>query len=146
MLICDFSILNKYGKLLLDEMLVPLNVNWRELVVLLVLDWSPGCNQSYLFEYLQTDKGNVTKLIKRMDEAGFIIRKVDPHDKRKRKLYLDKKGRDLIPALKDVLEQWEEKCCDCLNNEQKELYKQLNKIVVDQFLKMIQPIEKDGEK
>lgn len=52
----------------------------------------------------------------------------------------------MIPALKDVLEQWEEKCCDCLNNEQKELYKQLNKIVVDQFLKMIQPIEKDGEK
>ena len=144
MFVCHISILNKFGKLLLDKMLLSFELQWREMVVLLVLDWSPGCSQSYLFEYLQTDKGNVTKLINRMEADGFIERRVDSRDKRYRRLYLQPKGQALVPGLYEVMQQWEDRCFEGLSCEQRESYQQLNKQVMEQMLKLLPPKEDGG--
>ena len=36
MFICDISVFNKFGKQKLDEMLIPFDIDWRTLVVILV--------------------------------------------------------------------------------------------------------------
>ena len=52
MFICNISILNKYGKQVLDELLQDLAIDWRELVVMLVLEKMPGTSQSRLIPFL----------------------------------------------------------------------------------------------
>lgn len=145
MFICEISVLNKFGKILLDQMLSPMHFGWRKLVVILVLSYSPGCSQSYLTEFLQTDKGNVTKLINRMVHADYIERRINPQDKRYRKLYLRARGEALVPALEDILKRWEDICLTSLDEEQKATYRQLNKLVMDQMLAGIPPVESDGD-
>ena len=45
MFICTISVFHKYGKQILDEMLQPLHLDWRSMVVLLVVDQVPGISQ-----------------------------------------------------------------------------------------------------
>uniref|UniRef100_UPI00289A622D hypothetical protein n=1 Tax=Proteiniclasticum sp. TaxID=2053595 RepID=UPI00289A622D len=68
MFICTISVFHKYGKQILDEMLQPLQLDWRSMVVLLVVDQVPGISQRRLIPFLQTDKANVAKLLKEMEE------------------------------------------------------------------------------
>lgn len=52
MFICDISVLNKYGKQKLDEMLIPFNIDWRILVVILVNEQIPGISAVKLIPFM----------------------------------------------------------------------------------------------
>ncbi|NLX82983.1 MAG: MarR family transcriptional regulator [Clostridiales bacterium] len=118
MLICDISITHKYGKLALDALLSPLHLCWQEMVVLLVLHESPEAPQSLLNQLLQTDKGNVTKLLKRMEENNLVKRDVNKQDNRRKDNALTEKGARLIPALNKALADWESLCFEGLTPEE----------------------------
>ncbi len=45
------------------------------------------------------DFANTSRMIQKLDIAGFITKKADPADKRISKLYLSKEGKDLIEQL-----------------------------------------------
>ena len=70
MFICDISILNKYGKEKIDDMLIKFNIDWRVMVVLLVTEQIPGVSQVRLTPFMQTDKGNVTRILQSMEKGG----------------------------------------------------------------------------
>ena len=73
MFICDISVFNKYGKQRLDEMLSSLQIDWRGLVIMLVLEQVPGISQTRLSPFLQTDKANLT--LPRLKPVGFLLPK-----------------------------------------------------------------------
>lgn len=76
MFICDISVLNKYGKQKIDDMLIKYNIDWRIMVVILVMDQIPGVSQARLIPFLQTDKGNVTRIIQCMEKKELYIEKL----------------------------------------------------------------------
>lgn len=115
MFICDISSFNKYGKQLLDKMLRPLAVDWRELVVLLVIERVPGITQSRLIPFLQTDKANVTKILQGMEAKGLIRREVDPQDQRNKVCHHTEAGAGLTPRLHEVMSRWEAACFEGLS-------------------------------
>lgn len=86
MFICTISVFHKYGKQILDEMLQPLQLDWRSMVVLLVVDQVPGISQGRLIPFLQTDKANVAKLLKEMEEKDLLERREEEGDLRIKKL------------------------------------------------------------
>jgi len=110
MFICDISVFNKYGKQRLDEMLLPMQTDWRELVVMLVAEQVPGISQTRLIPFLQTDKANVTKLLQAMEIKDLIIREADNEDHRNKLCYLTDRSQKLIPQLNEVLKRWEDAC------------------------------------
>ncbi len=61
--------------------------------VLATLDGLHGVTQQELAEKLLVTKGNVCGLIDRLEELGWVERKVDPEDARARRLYLTGAGR-----------------------------------------------------
>ena len=77
MLICDISTTHKYGKMSLDIMLEPYSLCWQEMVVLLALDGKPDSSQSLLTVLLQTDKGNVSKLLHKMEKKALLFCKLE---------------------------------------------------------------------
>ncbi len=110
MFICDISIFNRYGKQKLDDLLRPLSLDWRELVVLLVIDQVPGITQRRLTPFLQTDKANVTKVLKRMEEQELIRREPDEADHRNKICFMTASGQGLVPELNRIMAQWETEC------------------------------------
>lgn len=123
MFICTISVFNRYGKQLLDEMLQPHSLDWRDLVAILVLEQIPGASQSRLIPFLQTDKANVTKILKALEEKGLINRKVNPQDKRNRACSLTEQGQSLAPKLYKVLQEWEAICFQGIPEAEVEQFK-----------------------
>lgn len=129
MFICDISVLNKFGKQNLDEMLAPYHIDWRNLVVILVSEQVKGVSQAKLIPFMQTDKGNVSRILHSMEKNGLIIRQADLEDNRNKLCYLTDESKKIVGQLKEILEKWEEMCFEGLTKEQVSLYKEVNKII-----------------
>lgn len=129
MFICDISILNKYGKEKIDNKLTKYNIDWRIMVVLLVTEQVPGVSQVRLIPFMQTDKGNVTRILQSMEKRGMIYRKADEIDQRNKLCYLTDEGIKLLPDLKSILKTWEKECFLGLTEEEIIIFKKINKTI-----------------
>lgn len=78
-------------------------------------------NQKDLSDSLYITKGAITKAIKKLESNGIIIREQSMDDKRHNILRLSEKGKDLIPILEGINNEWEEKMG--LNNLNDEFFK-----------------------
>ena len=134
MFICDISVFNKYGKQRLDEMLTPLALDWRELIVMLVISHVPGISQTRLIPFLQTDKANVTKLLQAMEHKGLIWREPDGADQRNKLCHLTDQGQKLIPQLNDVLQNWETACFRGIDPETLTQFWKTNEIITHNMM------------
>jgi len=134
MFICDISVFNKYGKQKLDEMLCPLKIDWRELVVILLIEQVPGITQARLIPFLQTDKANVTKLLQSMEKKGLIRREVDEGDQRNKICNLTNQGNMLIPHLHEVLDLWESACFQGINKDELLQFRRINEIITSNLV------------
>ena len=142
MLICDNSTTHKNGKMALDIMLAPYALCWQEMVVLLAFDQSPDVSQTLLTLLLQTDKGNVSKLMQRMEDKGFLIRQQGLKDKRRKKNELTQKARDMIPSIKQIMQDWEDFCLKGLTKKKIQLFKKVNQVFFNNTMALIQSKEK----
>lgn len=122
MFICTISVFHKYGKQILDEMLQPLHLDWRSMVVLLVVDQVPGISQGRLIPFLQTDKANVAKLLKEMEEKDLLERREGEGDLRIKNCHLTLKSSALMPELKKIMKDWEEQCFSGITETEKEVF------------------------
>lgn len=78
-------------------------------------------NQKDLSDSLYITKGAITKAIKKLESNGIIIREQSMDDKRHNILRLSEKGKNLIPILEGINNEWEEKMG--LNNLDDEFFK-----------------------
>ena len=76
--------------------------------MLLALWEQDGATQSELTELLGKSPATVTKMVKRMEKAGFVERRPDPSDERVSHVYLTDSGRSIKAALEDVWHTFEE--------------------------------------
>jgi DNA-binding MarR family transcriptional regulator len=67
-----------------------------------------GLTHSELAEHLHVQPATITKMIKRMERAGFIERNQDAEDQRVSRVYLTDAGRSIRDAVEGVLRQLEE--------------------------------------
>lgn len=137
MLICDFSTTHKYGKMSLDIMLEPYSLCWQEMVVLLALDGKPDSSQSLLTVLLQTDKGNVSKLLHKMEKKALLFCKPGILDKRQKDNVLTYKAQKLIPEVKKVMTEWESFCFRGLSPKEIELFSKISQVVFKNTMDLI---------
>lgn len=126
MFICDISILNKYGKTKLDEMLQPINLSWREMVVLMVVEQASGANPLLIGTFIQQEKGNTTKLLNKMEDRQLIHRQTNSQDRRYKGVFLTDFGQSLLPKLHQIMDEWEAFCYGALSEQELDQYRQLN--------------------
>lgn len=135
MFICDISVYNRYGKQTLDEELEKIGLKWHDLVLLLVTGQVPGIEQSRLIPFLQTDKANVTKLIQKMEQTGYLYREQNKEDKRNKKVFLTKKGTELLPELYHVMNTWEENCFAGIDPTELEVFQKVGNQITKNIMK-----------
>ena len=136
MLVCDISLTHKYGKQTLDARLSPFHVCWQEMAVLMAVHRSPDVTSALLSRLLQTDKGNVTKLLNSMESKGLITRAPTQKDQRRKALRLAPAGETLLPDLYRVMSGWENECLEGLSPEDREGYQRLSGTVISNLMRM----------
>ncbi|MEO3713497.1 MarR family winged helix-turn-helix transcriptional regulator [Roseateles flavus] len=86
---------------LYKPLLAPLGLTYPQYLVLLALWEQDGQSVSALGERLSLDSGTLTPLLKRMEQAGLLVRLRDAQDERRVLLSLTREGRALkAPARK----------------------------------------------
>lgn len=134
MLICAINIFNKNGKGLLDEILLEKDFNWREMVILMVLENVPGATAIFLKKFLQTDKANVTKLIQGLEEKNYLLKKENEKDKRSKRIFLTPAGKEILPWLHESMNRWESLVYLGLSKEELSLYQSLNERILSNLI------------
>lgn len=115
--ICFINIFFRCGKKLLESMLAPYEMNMQELIVLLVIHESPGIYQSKLINFTGLDKGNFSKLLKKLESNKFIYRLESTNLTGQNQCYLTDDGKAFAPKLSEVLYLWEDAITDDIGEE-----------------------------
>ena len=80
----------------------------------------PGCIQENLVEELCIDKTTVTHHLMRLEEKGYIIRKVSEEDARCRLVYPTEKATAIMPQLHDTYVTFYDTLLKGLSEEEKQ--------------------------
>lgn len=81
--------MNKRSRRMLKE----LGVTAQQRFLLKVLALRPGSSPGELAKVLHVTPATVTRVVQRLEDAGYLGREVDPSDSRKLRLHLTPKGR-----------------------------------------------------
>lgn len=75
------------------RMLRTLGVTASQRFAIKVVGMRPGCSPGQLARFLHVTPATVTRVVQRMEEAGFLQREADPDDSRRVRLHLTARGR-----------------------------------------------------
>ncbi|MGL4773105.1 MAG: MarR family winged helix-turn-helix transcriptional regulator [Clostridium sp.] len=88
-----------------------------------------GVSQEELSELLNIDKATTTRAVTKLEEQGYIKRVKSNEDKRRNKIFLTVKAKSFQNTFFEILNEWNNKLTDSLDNEEKEeLFYLLEKI------------------
>ena len=85
-----------------DRMAVGLGVTRAQWKVLMKLTHRPGLRQVELADILDVEPITLSRIVDRLEEAGFVARSRDPADRRAWRLEVTEAARPLVEQLKGV--------------------------------------------
>lgn len=110
-------------------MLAEKKLNMQELIVILVMHYSPGILQSKLIHFTGLDKGNFSKFLKRLEEKHYIYRKENTEMTGQNDCYLTEDGEVLVPYLKNTLEEWQTAIMSDIDGEALKGFNDVSKLI-----------------
>jgi DNA-binding MarR family transcriptional regulator len=93
--------------------------------LLLGLWQQEGRTQSEIADYLHVTPATVTKMLQRMEKAGFVERRADPEDARVSRVYLTDAGHEVRSDVQRVLDTFNEETFAGFTLEEKVLLRRL---------------------
>lgn len=112
------SMVYRFGQIYFDEQLAPYHIGCGQQFFLLHIAQKPGINQYELAMIDQYDKGTCARAVKKLEEQGYIDRKVDENDRRITKLYVTKRGQEIVKIVQNILFEWYTILTEGLNREE----------------------------
>lgn len=110
------SITTRARSVFLTTRLRPLGLSAGQFPVLMLLGRVQNIIQDDLVRHYRLDKGTIARSVKKLEDAGYIKRTVDPGNRRAVRLFLTKKGDRVIPQLRAIDREWEERICAGLDD------------------------------
>lgn len=92
---------------------------------LFYINRNSGVSQDVLAKKLHINKSNVTRNIQYLEKEGFVYREVSDEDKRKYKLFLTDKAKDILPLLRSEIRKMNEQLVVGLSEEEQTTFIEL---------------------
>ena len=90
---------------------------------------NPNCSQEDLVNMFGQSKGNIAKVLKKLEDDGFIKREVNPENRRKYMLNTTEKGSELVPKIRQISLDWEKEVG--ITQEDEELRQRIKEIAIN---------------
>lgn len=100
--------ISRFGRVYREEKLAPLGLGSRHSLYLRELGLTPGISQEQLAQRLCVNKSNVARQAAALEEEGYIQRRSCGKDKRVLRLHLTEKGEEVLPAIHQAVDSWEQ--------------------------------------
>jgi DNA-binding MarR family transcriptional regulator len=113
------SIIHRYGHTYVGNRLKPAGLGKGQFPFLIKLYENSGITQDDLAEMLKFDKTTVARVVSSLEKNGFVTRKVDPADRRAKRIYLTDRAMESKAFLFEVLHEWTDLLMKGLNETEK---------------------------
>lgn len=90
----------------LDKKLSKFKLTTGSYPYLFVLDCFDGISQNDISKELSVDKAMSARTIKKLIELGYVKKEENKEDVRAYKLHITNKGKNLIPEIKKITQEW----------------------------------------
>lgn len=125
------NLISRYTQAYANEVLAKYKLSSGTFPYLLVLDRKEGINQNEISKELNIDKSMSARAIRKLIKLKYVTKNEDNADSRAFKLYLTKKGKEVIPALKEELRCWNKFLTQGFSEEEEEKLVDLLSRVLD---------------
>ena len=92
----------------LNDRLRPRGLSAGRFPVLMLLFKEQNIMQEILVRHYNLDKGTIARSVRKLKDAGYIRRVIDPDNRRAVRLFLTKKGERAAPLLQAIDREWED--------------------------------------
>ncbi len=121
-------LLSDSGRLLrktFDERVRSLGLTAVQARLLMSLVKFPDNNQAFYAERIEVEPITLTRIVDRMEEAGWVERVADPGDRRARLLHLTDKSREIVEPLRVIVNALVEDMADGLTRKEQDMLARL---------------------
>lgn len=118
----------------LSEVLGQFGITQTQYAILASLRWfkerGEATTQAHIVEFSKIDKMTLSKAIRKLEEAGLILRGQSPSDRRAVDVRFTAQGKELIQKAVVAIEKADDEFFSCLEEKQLENYKSLTISVI----------------
>ncbi|MFW2351434.1 MarR family winged helix-turn-helix transcriptional regulator [Qipengyuania sp.] len=121
-------LLSDSGRLLrktFDERVRSLGLTAVQARLLMSLVKFPDNNQAFYAERIEVEPITLTRIVDRMEEAGWVERVFDPNDRRARLLHLTDKSREIVEPLRVIVAALVEDMAEGLTAQEQDMLARL---------------------
>lgn len=108
-----------------EEALEPLGISARQLGILELIVTRGCMTQQAVGQLLKLDRTTVVQVVDSLEDAGFLVRNVDPLDRRCHALTVTAAGKEILKKATSRMEKAEEKFLALLSEEEREQLKRM---------------------
>ena len=113
-----------YGKYI-REVFDETDITRSELPFLIRIRFSEKTTQKELVELFKVSEGYTAKLLRKFEDLGYITRREDPTNRRKKIVELTDKGIEKTDELTRLIDDWEIKVTSDMSDDEVKLLKRL---------------------
>lgn len=110
---------------LFDERVRGLGLTGPQARLLLSLARNPHENQVFYAERLDIEPITLTRILDRLEDAGWVERQIDPADRRARIPHLTDKSHGIVTRLRDIVEGLSDEMLDGFDTAERKAFAQM---------------------
>lgn len=115
------GIADRLSDIYMNKKLAPCGIRFSQHMFINHICSAPGLTQDKLPGLVYINKSNVTRILKILEEQGFVRREVNPEDKRTVQLYPTERAMEIFPMVMEQREQCERLMMEDFTQEEKDL-------------------------
>lgn len=100
-------------------------------ILRMLRDLPGGCEQHTVCEYLTMPKQTASSILKTLESSGFVVKKEDEQDRRKKLLFLTQNGAEFIKKISDDLGKIEEDAFESLSEADRRDFSRINEALTE---------------
>ncbi len=125
------SYVAQMAQLALDESLETLDIDARQLGVMVLIGETAHRSQVAISQHLGLDRAHVARLVDDLETLGYVSRDADPSDRRYYNLTLTERGQEVLEHAKQKSQETEDDVYQSLDDEERALFHTLLKRVAE---------------
>jgi len=106
-------------QMFMAEKLKKLKIGYGQFPFLCYLNRCGPASQEEIANALFFDKGTTARALKKLEELGFVARKVSGHDSRRNDVEITQAGKTVATEIRKILKSWNNTLTDGMNAEEK---------------------------
>ena len=121
------------------------DINAGEFPFLLVLNEKDKITQKELADSLRTSEGLTTRVLKKLEKNGYIIREVDSNNKRRKIITITEKGRKIADKVICIQNNWEKEIFSSLSEDELNEFKRILKLLLISSIEVEDDIKRKSD-